>query len=100
MAAHEGQVDRLRLLVEGKADVNLADEVVSARHRIQTSSVCQDGDTPLIEAIRGGHVDCVRFLVEAKVDVNAQDEVRVRPRLSVLAFSFLVGFPSFGRLWL
>lgn len=61
MAARNGHVDTLRVLVEEcKANANSVDWV-----------------SPLMEATREGHMDCVRFLaLEAKVLVNERDQVR------------------------
>jgi ankyrin repeat protein len=51
LAASEGQVEAMRVLVElGAADVNLADT---------------DGDTALDAAASAGHVEVMRVLVEA-----------------------------------
>jgi hypothetical protein len=36
----------------------------------------QNGETALIQAVRGCHVDCVRALLEAGADIEAKDFVR------------------------
>ena len=57
-AAREGCVDCARVLLKGKADINLADP---------------DGVTPLILALMNGHWDMARLLIEAGADVNLWD---------------------------
>lgn len=57
-AAREGDVDCIRELVKGRADLNLADP---------------DGTSPLVLALMNGHWDSARVLIEAGADVNQWD---------------------------
>jgi hypothetical protein len=36
----------------------------------------QDGDTPLMDALRGPHLEAVRLLIQERADVNTPDKVR------------------------
>ena len=64
LAAREGNVDVVRLLVEGGADVN---------------TVAGDGKTALAIAIFNGNYDVASFLVDRKADVNKPDAQRFTP---------------------
>ncbi|MEY2854063.1 MAG: hypothetical protein RL030_1195, partial [Pseudomonadota bacterium] len=57
-AAREGHLDTLQVLVDLKADLDLADP---------------DGTTPLVLALMNGHWDAARLLVNAGADVNLWD---------------------------
>jgi uncharacterized protein len=57
-AAREGNVDCVRELVQGKADLNLADP---------------DGTSPLVLALMNGHWDTAKLLVESGADVDQWD---------------------------
>ena len=57
-AAREGCIDCLRVLLDGGADIDLADP---------------DGTTPLVFALLNRNWDAARFLIEAGADVNLWD---------------------------
>src|ERR1700691_1652737 len=57
-AALRGNVPRVRVLLDAKADLNAKNS---------------DGATALIVASQDGHADVVRVLLDAKADVNAKD---------------------------
>jgi len=56
-AAEEGNMDKLKELIDGGAQVSVKDV---------------EGMTPFFFAIRGGHCDVAQFLLEANSDVDAQ----------------------------
>ena len=58
------EFDKVELLIERKADVNLASET---------------GDYPLGIAISNGHLNCARLLLRAGADANKQDLKGVAP---------------------
>jgi len=57
-AAREGYVDCIRVLVAGKADINLPEP---------------DGASPLVLALMNGHWDTAKALIELGADVNQWD---------------------------
>lgn len=61
-AAYEGDLKKVRNLLEAGAEVNAKDE---------------DGYTALIRASSGGDIEIVKALLEAGADVNAKNEVEV-----------------------
>jgi ankyrin repeat protein len=63
-AADMGERDRIRVLLEGKADVN---------------AVNTNNATPLHRAALRGNVTCVRLLLEGKADVNAVNTNNATP---------------------
>lgn len=63
-AAADGDLDKVKLLVEKGADVNVVTTYEGAR--ITT--------TALITAARGGHFEIMKFLVENGADVNATNQ--------------------------
>lgn len=85
LAAYEGHLDIVQLLVRLGADINLVpergisplDEAASTgrlevvQYLVQQGAsldVSRPGRTPLFSAIYGGHTDVVRFLLEAGMD--------------------------------
>lgn len=64
VAAKEGHVDVIRLLVEAGADMNAIDEI---------------GKTPLDYAVIRGHLGAIQMLVEAGADIQATDLYRQTP---------------------
>ncbi|PGH37120.1 hypothetical protein GX50_00103 [[Emmonsia] crescens] len=65
MAASNGDVERVRKLVEGKA-----------RHYVDVNTPDEEGTVPLIYASCFGHQDVVSALLEAGADVDKQDRNR------------------------
>jgi hypothetical protein len=61
LAAGTGNVEWLKQLIEHKADVN-------AKTGINNSKGFDEGETPLVCAIKYGHVDAVKILLDAKAD--------------------------------
>ena len=59
-AAADGELGRVKALVEAGADVNAFDESLSF--------------TPLHHAVRGGHLAVAAYLLSVGADVNAHDE--------------------------
>jgi ankyrin repeat protein len=57
-AAREGNIDCVRELAKGRADLNLADP---------------DGTTPLVLALMNGHWDTAKLLIESGADVEQWD---------------------------
>lgn len=62
-AAEEGDLDRVKELVENGYDVNVFDVGLSL--------------TPLHYAAKGGHLEVAKFLLSVGADVNAHDEEKV-----------------------
>lgn len=58
-AAHSGDAETLRILIDKQADVNCS---------------CETGATPLMMAAAEGHRDSVRLLLDAEADLNATDK--------------------------
>eukprot|EP00746_Dinoflagellata_sp_MGD_P166752 gnl/MRDRNA2_/MRDRNA2_96863_c0_seq1.p1 gnl/MRDRNA2_/MRDRNA2_96863_c0~~gnl/MRDRNA2_/MRDRNA2_96863_c0_seq1.p1 ORF type:complete len:722 (+),score=185.33 gnl/MRDRNA2_/MRDRNA2_96863_c0_seq1:118-2283(+) len=58
-AAHSGDAECLRILIDKQADVNCASET---------------GTTPLMMAAAEGHTDSIRLLLDAEADLNAVDK--------------------------
>jgi ankyrin repeat protein len=89
LAAHFGQLDTMRLLLERGADVN-----VVSRHPI--------GATPLIAALFGRRVEAARILVEHGADVTTRRGGQGWPRAgwSPLHYAAAYGFLSIVSLLL
>ncbi len=87
LAAGNGNERVVRLLLEGKADSNLTDQVLSIVWHAPSSSllsslspfdhlcVLQRGLAGLFKATMQGHVEVVVLLLANRADVNAADPV-------------------------
>lgn len=54
-AARRGSIEIIQLLLANKADVNLT---------------CENGDTPIVHAVKTGRIDAVKLLIEAGADLK------------------------------
>ena len=63
-AAAQGQLERLRLLIDAGADLDFRDET---------------GDSALHHAVRGNHEDCVELLLKNGADINLENQERETP---------------------
>lgn len=79
MAAQNGLAPIVALLLQLKADTNLAKSVISSSFNFGTilyAFICsrvpflQDGGTPLFIAVENGHLECMHMLLAAKSDIN------------------------------
>lgn len=62
-AAGDGDLRKVRELVESGYDINAFDEGLSF--------------TPLHHAVKGGHIEVVKYLLSVGADVNAQEEEKI-----------------------
>ena len=67
LAAENGHVDVVKLLLNAKANVEAEDGL---------------GQTPLILATENGHVDAVKLLLNAKANTEAEDKIFEQTPLS------------------
>jgi ankyrin repeat protein len=74
MAAFNGHVEALHVLLEAKADVNTPD---------------MNGATPLCLAAQNGHMDATKLLLQAKADVNKADETNSTALLKATQNGFI-----------
>ena len=91
VAAQNGHLEVVRLLVDNKADVNAADQVAqrhapcslhssaihpfACAHSHRRCALFQDGNTPIIPAAEFGHLAVVGFLMDKEAAINAANHV-------------------------
>ena len=63
-AAGNGHIECIKLLIEGKAEVNCEDSA---------------GSTPLHYAVRKGNKTCASFLIKSGANVNAHNDQMITP---------------------
>ena len=89
LAAHEGKLEAVKVLIEHKATLDVADEGGStalhiackfghadiARYLLDAGAEALDGlGTPLLWAVSSNKPQCVKLLLERKADHTAKDE--------------------------
>jgi ankyrin repeat protein len=94
MAAEQGDVDALKMLIDANADLDIRDKVfgrtavsiaaangqmISIKALIDTGGASafeadNQGRTPVMEAAYNGHEKCVRFLARRGADLEAKDD--------------------------
>jgi ankyrin repeat protein len=75
LLSHGAELDADRLLLQAAAQGNPDRDVVSylVKHGADTEARDDNGDTPLLLAVRGGHLRLARHLVDRGADVNVSD---------------------------
>ena len=82
LAASNGNIEKLRSLIDGKGSVNESDAQVVNLHDSQTKMIQNcfiQGATILHRAARHGQTKCVEFAIEQRIGIDVKDNKMLTP---------------------